>query len=487
MRRVPKRCRIDLPTLVATLILLALVSGCSRTANNVPVAQADAVSFRGCDKVDCEGVLNGAAYQILLPEDWNGTLLLWSHGYRQAQPAPPDFDPVSTRPDPAPRYASGNTAIADQLLSEGYALAGSAFATNGWAVADGVAAGEDLYALFAKEVAKPERVYVWGESLGGLITQTLAEKHPEWVSGSAPTCGAVAGANLNLDLALDVAYAVKTFFYPGLKLSGYTSWNEAVTQWNAAAKAILAASSDLDNGVPAIVLTAALVDAPDKTRSYDGGSTATRVRGQAESILSALGYATFGRYEFEQRVGGNASDNTKTDYAARLSTAESKVIDGISSGATDRLLPKLEAGKRQAAEPSARGRADELGNPTGKLGMPTLTIHTAADPLVIVQNESVLRKRVAVQGRLDMLVQAYTVPPAKYAPVEGATGGAPFGAGHCNFTAETYGGLVTTLDDWVRSGVYPGIAVLKKNIGPDAGYSTLFTPAAWPAPADSAP
>ena len=41
------------------------------------------------------------------------------------------------------------------------------------------------------------------------------------------------------------------------------------------------------------MLTAALFDAPDKTRSYDGGSTATRVRGQAESILSALGYATF--------------------------------------------------------------------------------------------------------------------------------------------------------------------------------------------------
>jgi pimeloyl-ACP methyl ester carboxylesterase len=431
--------------------------------------------------VKCEGVLDAAPYQILLPENWNGTLLLWSHGYRQAKPAPPDFAPVSTRPDPAPRYAGGNTAIADKLLSEGYALAGSAFATNGWAVADGVKAGEDLYAFFVKEVAKPKRVYVWGESLGGLITEMLAEKHPEWVSGSAPTCGAVAGANLNLDLALDVAYAVKTFFDPGLKLAGFTSWDEAVRHWNAAAKAILAASSDLDNGVPAIVLTAALVDAPDKTRSYDGGSTATRVRGQAESILSALGYATFGRYEFEQRVGGNASDNTKTDYAARLSVAERKTIDGISAGAVDRLLPKLEAGARLAADGGIRAKADELGDPTGDIDVPTLTVHTSSDPLVLVQNETVLRERVAENGKQDLLVQTYTVPPATYAPAQGDSGGAPYGAGHCNFTPDTYQGLITTLDDWVRGGVYPGNAALKKNIGPDSGLSTLFKPGNWPA------
>ncbi len=233
--------------------------------------------------------------------------------------------------------------------------------------------------------------------------------------------------------------------------------------------------------MPAIVLTAALVDAPDKTRTYDGGSTATRVRGQAESILSALGYATFGRYEFEQRVGGNPSDNTETEYAARVSAAERKVVDGISAGATDRLLPKLDAGARVAADPGARAKADELGNPTGDIAVPTLTVHTAADPLVLVQNETVLRERVAEHGKQDLLVQTYTVPPAAYDEPDGGSGGAPYGAGHCNFTPDTYHGLITTLDDWVRGGVYPGNAALKKNIGPDSGLSTLFEPGTWPA------
>ena len=104
-----------------------------------------------------------------------------------------------------------------------------------------MAANEDLYSYFSNTFGKPKRVYVWGASLGGLITQTLAEKHPEWVAGVAPLCGALAGTNLNLDLALDVAYSVKTLFYPPLKLSGFTSAEEAVNAWTASSQAIAAA------------------------------------------------------------------------------------------------------------------------------------------------------------------------------------------------------------------------------------------------------
>ena len=52
----------------------------------------------------------------------------------------------------------------------------SAYASNGWAVADGIKAGEDLHAFFAETVGKPNRT--WGASLGGLITQALAECNP---------------------------------------------------------------------------------------------------------------------------------------------------------------------------------------------------------------------------------------------------------------------------------------------------------------------
>ena len=52
-------------------------------------------------------------------------------------------------------------------------------------------------------------------------------------------------------------------------------------------------------------------------------------------------------------------------------------------------------GKRISADPEARRRAAQLGNPTGRLVDPTLTMHTVHDPLVIVQNEKVFAKRVA--------------------------------------------------------------------------------------------
>ena len=307
---------------LAALVLVPLLAACGGESEALSALRREQstredVPFTGCDEVACEGDLGGAAYEILLPDSWNGTLMIYSHGYRQAEPAPPDFDPVDTTPAPAP-----GEEVAEALLADGYALAGSAFATNGWDVADGVAANEALHEFFVDEVGEPDRVYVWGDSLGGLITQTLAEKNADWVSGVAPFCGVLGGGNLNLDLALDVAYAVKTLIYPDLKLTGYTSHDEAVANWEGAAQAITEAGGDVENGVPAILMAAAMVDAPAQTRTYDGSDIESQVRARAESILTALGYGTFGRYEIEQRVGGNASGNDAADYVSRLSETE---------------------------------------------------------------------------------------------------------------------------------------------------------------------
>ena len=58
----------------------------------------------------------------------------------------------------------------------------------------------------------------------------IAEKHPEWVDGAAPLCGVLAGVVPNINLALDVSYAVKTLINPQLKLTGYSSYDEAVAE-----------------------------------------------------------------------------------------------------------------------------------------------------------------------------------------------------------------------------------------------------------------
>jgi hypothetical protein len=458
------------------LVLPVLLVACSAGSTSPERSTNRDVSFVGCDKVACTGSIDGAAYEIKLPDKWNGTLLIYSHGYRQAQPAPPDFEPVDTSATPAP-----GDDVATALLAQGYALAGSAFRTNGWDVLDGVAADEQLHTFFVNNVGKPDRVYVWGDSLGGLITETVAEKHPEWVSGSAPLCGVLGGTNLNLDLALDVAYAVKTLIYPDLKLTGFASYDEAVANWEGARKAIVAAGSDLATGVPKILMVAAMVDAPAQTKTYDGSTIESVIRARAESILTALGYGTFGRYEIEQRVGGNPSGNDKTDYSSRLSDAERLSIETLWPGTSDKLLAQLQGGTRVTADPAARARADKLGNPTGKLADPTITLHTAADPLVLAQNETVFRDRVRASDRIEDLVQLYTVPPASYSE----TTGAPFGAGHCNFTTGQRLGVIHLLDKWVRAGVYPGTDAVSKTFAGDPSVNQAFNPGPWPAGSSS--
>jgi pimeloyl-ACP methyl ester carboxylesterase len=465
------------PAAVALTTFLGL-AGCGGESAELEAQQLEQstsrnVPFTSCDDAKCTGELDGAAYEIRMPDRWNGTLLLYSHGYRRAEPSPPDFDPVDTTPAPAPTEEVGQA-----LLDEGYALAGSAFKTNGWAVDDGVAAGEALHEYFVDEIAEPNRTYVWGDSLGGLITQTLAEKHPDWVSGAAPLCGVLAGGNLNLDLALDVAYAVKTLIYPDLKLTGFASHDEAVENWEGAFDAITEAGADLETGVPSILLVAALVDAPTQTRTYDGSDTESQVRARVESILTALGYGTYGRYDIEQRVGGNPSGNDAVDYSTRISDEEESLIETVSEGATRNLLSAVQNGERVTADPAAREKFDAMGNPTGALQDPTLTLHPSADTLVIAQNETVFRERVeTAKNRKADLFQLYVIPPSSYSEEEGA----PYGAGHCNFTTEQRVGTIQMLDAWVRDGRVPGSSSIATYFPDDESVSNTYEPSDWPA------
>lgn len=460
---------------VAALVLAACGSDGSPAADKERDPSTD-VPIKSCEEVTCEDTLDGAAYKLLLPEKWNGTLLLYSHGYRQAEAAPPDFEEPSTAPEPAPGFSDGDTGLADNLLAQGYALAGSAYATNGWAVADGVKADEDLYQFFVDEVGTPNRVYVWGDSLGGLITQVVAQKHPEWVSGAAPLCGVLGGPVANVNLSLDVAYALKTFVNPDLKLSGFTSWDDAVDNWETTADLLLEQASDASTGVPKILLTAALVDAPSQTRTYDGSTIESQVRGYGEAVLTALGYATFGRYDIEQRVGGNPADNSTTDYATRVSDTERELIETVSPGATDELLAELAAGERLTADPAAQAAFAETGTPTGAVQDPTITMHTAADPLVIVQNENLFQQRYRASGSTVDLIQLFTVPPATWSETDGA----PYGAGHCNFTPESRLAVIALLDDWVKNGVFPGQTAIAAAMGESSGYNAVFAPGPWP-------
>jgi hypothetical protein len=466
--------------LVGSLAALGLAA-CSNSSVPATRATATDVPFTSCDQATCTGEINGAKFEIVMPDHWNGTLLLWSHGTRPPQPLPlsPD-EPVDTDPEVAPGSTPADVGDAgQQLLTDGFALAGSAYKSNGWAVDDGVAAGEDLHQYFVDNIATPQRTIVWGASLGGLVTALLEQRDgTTWVDGAAPMCGVLGGGNDNLDLALDVTYGIKQLMAPQLQLTGYRSWADATRQWAIGYHAVLAAGKNVQTGVPEILFLAAIADAAPQTKTYDGADLTSQVEAYGEAVVNALTYGTLFRSDIESRVGGNPSENTTSDYAARITPDERSLIDAVGGpGTTAKLLAKMAAGTRVNADPTARA-ALAPDTPAGVITDPVLTVHTRADPLVIAQNETLFADRVnADPHNTGDLVQAYTVAPTTYPPDPGA----PYGAGHCNFTTQTYVGTAELMDNWVRNGIYPANATVAAALGSDSGYSPAYAPGPWPA------
>src|SRR5436305_11352664 len=96
---------------------------------------------------------DGAKYLIEVPSNWNGTLLLYSHGYVTPGSANPARD-------------VGDSATGTYLLNQGYALAGSSYATTGWALEQAIPDQIATLDTFDSLVGTPTRTIAWGHSLG---------------------------------------------------------------------------------------------------------------------------------------------------------------------------------------------------------------------------------------------------------------------------------------------------------------------------------
>ena len=95
---------------------------------------------------------DGATYLIEVPSPWNGTLLLYSHGYV----VPGSANPARDVGDPLTRAF---------LLANGFALAGSSYAHTGWAIQEAIPDQIAVLDAFAALFGKPMRTIAWGHSL----------------------------------------------------------------------------------------------------------------------------------------------------------------------------------------------------------------------------------------------------------------------------------------------------------------------------------
>src|SRR6185312_9783084 len=123
---------------------------------------------------------DGGSWIADVPSPWNGTLILYSHGYGSKAPA--------DSPDPATKQA---------LLDRGYALAGSSYDPNGslWQLGSAVRDQFETLSDVERTVlpSRPRRVFALGTSMGGLISSLEDESSYGRLDGALTTCGIVAG------------------------------------------------------------------------------------------------------------------------------------------------------------------------------------------------------------------------------------------------------------------------------------------------------
>src|SRR5260370_3085394 len=144
---------------------------------------------------------DGATYLIEVPANWNKTLLLYSDGYVPPHPGPQPLQDARDVGDPFTRGF---------MLSHGFALAGSSYATTGWAIHEAIPDQIAVLDLFKLMVGDPKRTIAWGHSLGGIITAGLIQTHPDRFDAALPMCGVLAGGVATWNTALDSAFAFQT-------------------------------------------------------------------------------------------------------------------------------------------------------------------------------------------------------------------------------------------------------------------------------------
>jgi hypothetical protein len=385
--------------LVVLVVLLAL------GLVGVPVAHADAATTY-------TGTLpDGAAWQIRVPADWNGTLLLYSHGYR----APGSPNPAQDVSDPV---------TGGWLLDHGFALAGSSYASTGWAIKEALADQAAVLDAFQATVGTPRRTIAWGDSLGGMVTAGLVQRIPERLDGALPACGVVAGAVATWNQALDAAFAFKVLLAPhsALRVVHITDPAANLTL----ATQALAAAQATPAGRARIALVAALNDTPgwaNPTAPEPAPDDyATRQLNQYANLNGTFAFPFAFRAELEARAGGNPSWNLGVDYARQLERSVDRAeVEALYAQAGLSLaddLRTLNRAPRIAPDLDAVGYAIRNIVFNGRLGgVPVLSLHTTGDPLVVVQQERAYAQAVRAAGNAGLLGQAFV-----------------HRAGHCSFT-----------------------------------------------------
>ncbi|MBS2965861.1 alpha/beta hydrolase [Actinocrinis puniceicyclus] len=372
---------------------------------------------------------DGATWIADTPAHWNGTLVLFSHG----------FGPTLAADAPS-------AASADALLAQGYALAGSSYDPSGswWALAS---AERDQFATLAAAehlLGRPGRVLSVGESMGGLVNSQITQDGAGRVDAALNLCGLVAGAvDLN-NYQLNAEYAI-TALLPGaagVQIRDFSSPDAGAAAAAQLAAAITGAQSSAA-GRARIALASALLNESDWAAGQDAPAPRDYAGQEAQEYTwltsGQLTFIEFGRYYLESAAGGDSGWNAGVDYSRLIrGSAHYDQVRALYRQAglnLDADLGTLTRGAHYTPDPGSLASMQATSTNTGHLGVPLLDVHTTSDQLVPVEQENAFAAKVRAAGDERLLRQAYVARQ-----------------GHCNFTTAEIVAALDTVDRRAKDG-----------------------------------
>jgi pimeloyl-ACP methyl ester carboxylesterase len=371
---------------------------------------------------------DGAGYEIVVPVSWNGTLLLFSHGYR-ARGSKVDLSAVF------------DSRWGKWFAAHGYAMAASTYGRQGWAVEEALRDQMALLDLVPRRAGRaPLRTIAFGTSMGGLISAALVQLHPGRFAGAVPMCGVVSGSTALFDQNADAFVALHVLLQFPMPSAGLPDFEQLDRDYGAR----FATAQSTPQGRARLALIAALAQIPGWSKTDPAAAPPARPRAFVDNQIASLGVVAFLTgiaEEVDERAGGTASSTQGVDYARalanwpHLAAVEAAYRDaGLS---LDADLARLNAAPPLVAVPQGARYVARYIDLTGNVGVPVLSMHTIGDDVSPVTTENRYRELVTRSGGAALLRQLYV---GRY--------------GHCTFTPAEIVVAVRSLAKRIESGTW---------------------------------
>lgn len=397
-----------------------------------------------------EGKLkDGTPYRIDMPQHWNGAVLIGLD--YAAKPRGPD---------------------ADELLAEGYAMAGTTRQISGWAIHRAAANAIETLDLFEAKYGKAALPIELGQSQGGHTAAVSVQAYPERWRGGVVKCGGLSGSVGQWQAKLDGMFIAKILLAPGSSLPVTHIPDDWQTTALPAWTAMLEQAEKTPAGRARIAFAARVAQLPEWSDPAKplpaAGDVEARARGLADSLVRGLArQAMSSRNQIEHLSGGNISANVGVDYGALLAAVDQ---DGLVRGlyreaglSLDADLAALAKAPRLTADPQALAYV-ATGVFDGDLAVPVLTLNGLGDPISPPASQQFYQQAVDRAGKGALLRQTFTQS-----------------AGHCGFTPAETVASVHALVTRIKSGQWPdtsaaGMSALAGATGLGASRFVSYTP-----------